>query len=57
VADARRRLHDVLARCAFSGIPELLRLARTLDYELALNVLAGSDTLPRAITAPPPRDG
>ncbi len=29
--DARRRLHDVLARCAFSDIPELMRLARTLD--------------------------
>jgi len=29
--DARRRLHDVLQRCVFSGIPELLRLARTLD--------------------------
>jgi transposase len=29
--DARRRLHDVLARCAFSDVPELLRLARTLD--------------------------
>lgn len=29
--DARRRLHDVLQRCAFSDIPELLRLARTLD--------------------------
>jgi transposase len=29
--DARRRLHDVLARCVFSDVPELLRLARTLD--------------------------
>jgi transposase len=29
--DARRRLHDVLQRCAFSDVPELLRLARTLD--------------------------
>jgi transposase len=29
--DARRRLHDVLQRCVFSDIPELLRLARTLD--------------------------
>jgi transposase len=29
--DARRRLHDVLQRCAFSEVPELLRLARTLD--------------------------
>ena len=29
--DARRRLHDVLSRCAFSDVPELLRLARTLD--------------------------
>ncbi len=27
LADARRRLHDVLARCVFSDIPELLRLA------------------------------
>jgi transposase len=29
--DARRRLHDVLQRCAFSDVPELHRLARTLD--------------------------
>jgi hypothetical protein len=29
--DARRRLHDVLSRCVFSDVPELLRLARTLD--------------------------
>ena len=29
--DARRRLHDVLQRCVFSEVPELLRLARTLD--------------------------
>jgi transposase len=29
--DARRRLHDVLQRCVFSDVPELLRLARTLD--------------------------
>jgi transposase len=29
--DAHRRLHDVLARCVFSDVPELLRLARTLD--------------------------
>ena len=29
--DARRRLHDVLARCVYSDVPELLRLARTLD--------------------------
>jgi len=29
--DARRRLHDVLQRCVFSDIPELHRLARTLD--------------------------
>lgn len=29
--DARRRLHDVLTRCVFSDVPELLRLARTLD--------------------------
>jgi len=29
--DARRRLYDVLARCSFSEVPELLRLARTLD--------------------------
>ncbi len=29
--DARRRLHDVLSRCVFSEVPELLRLARTLD--------------------------
>ena len=29
--DARRRLHDVLARCVFSDVPELVRLARTLD--------------------------
>jgi transposase len=29
--DARRRLHDVLQRCAYSDVPELLRLARTLD--------------------------
>ena len=28
--DARRRLHDVVQRCAFSDIPRL-RLARTLD--------------------------
>jgi len=31
LADARRRLHDVLQRAVFSGVPELLRLARTLD--------------------------
>jgi len=31
LADARRRLHDVLARCVFSDIPELIRLARTVD--------------------------
>ena len=31
LTDARRRLHDVLQRCVFSGVPELLRLARTLD--------------------------
>jgi transposase len=31
LSDARRRLHDVLARCVFSEVPELLRLARTLD--------------------------
>ena len=31
LADARRRLHDVLQRCVFSDVPELLRLARTLD--------------------------
>jgi len=29
--DARRRLHDILQRCVFSDVPELLRLARTLD--------------------------
>jgi hypothetical protein len=29
--DARRRLHDVLQRCVFSDVPELLRLAHTLD--------------------------
>jgi transposase len=29
--DAHRRLHDVLQRCVFSDVPELLRLARTLD--------------------------
>ena len=29
--DARRRLFDVLIRCAFSGVPELERLGRTLD--------------------------
>jgi transposase len=29
--DAHRRLHDVLQRCVFSEVPELLRLARTLD--------------------------
>jgi len=29
--DARRRLHDALTRCVFSDVPELLRLARTLD--------------------------
>jgi transposase len=28
--DARRRLTDVLIRCAFAGVPELERLARTL---------------------------
>jgi transposase len=31
LSDSRRRLHDVLSRCVFSDIPELLRLARTLD--------------------------
>lgn len=31
LTDARRRLHDVLQRCVFSEVPELLRLARTLD--------------------------
>jgi transposase len=29
--DARRRLHDIQQRCVFSDVPELLRLARTLD--------------------------
>ncbi len=29
--DARLRLHDVLTRCIFSEVPELVRLARTLD--------------------------
>lgn len=29
--DARRRLHQVLQRCAFSDVPELERLGRTLD--------------------------
>lgn len=29
--DARRRLHDVLQRCAFSDVRALLRLARSLD--------------------------
>jgi len=28
--DARRRLHDVVQRCIYSHVPELLRLARTL---------------------------
>ena len=31
VADARHRLHKILVRCADSDIPELHRLARTLD--------------------------
>ena len=29
--DARRQLHDVLQRCVFADVPELLRLAGTLD--------------------------
>ncbi len=31
LADARRRLHRVLDRCARADVPELTRLARTLD--------------------------
>jgi hypothetical protein len=31
LSDAKRRLRRILDRCAGSDVPELLRLARTLD--------------------------
>jgi Transposase len=46
--DARRRLHDLLQRCVFSDVPELLRLARTQDA-----VPCGLAALVTALGQPP----
>jgi transposase len=59
LSDSRRRLHDVLSRCVFSDIPELLRLARTLDAWteelLAYFTTGGISNGPRSSTATVPR--
>ena len=56
LADAKRRLWRILDRCARSDVPELLRLARTLDaLDQVLKLLTGrwprEPSLPHAVTA------